>query len=80
MKACRLMVVGKFAAAAAAHPAAARAFAGGKSIHAAVSLALAPVRRRVWVNHQRLAPGELTPRRSLDHCQRRGRLTTPNLR
>jgi hypothetical protein len=54
---CRLMVTEKFAVAAAAHAAAARALMGGKSILDAAALGLAPVRRRVHANHQRLMRG-----------------------
>ena len=53
----RLMVTEKFAVAAAAHAAAARALAAGKNILDAAALGLAPVRRRVRANHQRLTRG-----------------------
>lgn len=51
---CQLMVAEKFATAAVAQAAAARALAGGKSIHDAAALALVPVRHRVRDNHARL--------------------------
>jgi hypothetical protein len=54
---CQLMVAEKFAAAVAAQSAAARALAGGLSMHEAAALALAPVRRRVQANHRRLMQG-----------------------
>ena len=51
---CARMVSEKFAAAAAAQTAAAAALAKGNGIDAAANLALAPVRRAVRANHQRL--------------------------
>ena len=53
----KLMVAEKFAAVAAAHDAASTALAGGESLQAATALALAPVRRSVRANHQRLSRG-----------------------
>jgi hypothetical protein len=50
-------VAEKFAAVAAAHDAASTALAGGESLQAATALALAPVRRSVRANHQRLSRG-----------------------
>jgi hypothetical protein len=54
---CELMVAEKFATLTAAHTAATAALASGKSLQAATALALAPVRRRVHANHQRLSRG-----------------------
>jgi hypothetical protein len=54
---CRRMVVEKFDAAVAAHAAGALALAGGKSVEEVTNLAMAPVKRRVHANHQRLMRG-----------------------
>jgi len=54
---CQIMVAEKFAAVAAAHDAAHTALASGKSLQAATALALAPVRRQVRANHDRLSQG-----------------------
>ena len=52
---CDLMVAEKFAVVTDAHDAASAALASGKSLRAATALALAPMRRRVRANHQRLS-------------------------
>jgi len=54
---CELMIAEKFATLTDAHAAATAALASGKSLQAATALALAPVRRRVHANHQRLSEG-----------------------
>jgi hypothetical protein len=54
---CQLMMAEKFAACAAAHGAATAALANGMSLQEAAALAMAPVRRKVHANHQRLSRG-----------------------
>ncbi len=54
---CRRMVEEKFIAVAAAQAAALNALAGGQSVDAASRLALAPIKRRVHANHERLSRG-----------------------
>jgi hypothetical protein len=54
---CTRMVLEKIEAVTAAHTAGALALASGKSMEAATRLAMAPVKRRVRANHQRLLRG-----------------------
>jgi hypothetical protein len=54
---CKRMIEEKFIAVAAAQTAALTALAGGKSVDIASRLALAPIRRRVRANHERLSRG-----------------------
>ncbi len=54
---CRRMVQEKFIAVAAAQVAALDALAGGKSVDIASRLALAPIKRSVHANRQRLSRG-----------------------